>query len=288
MVWYQVQGMSMATKVAVVETVRGAIEFAKANVAKVVGVLGLVALLNVVSDMAHGWVATALTVIATMLASLMANAALLRLAFAAEHPGEPEFQIGRQGFQFGRPELRLIGAIVLLGLFFLLAILFMLLLAFIFTIALVVAVHGQKTVPTGPNSLPPDVQAMLSLLILLFTAGLLWVAVRVCLYPAATIASRRIQVFSVWKLTQGQWWRIFAAFFMLLLPALVLAAALAASQHQPAVQTAVAIVSAAVNAFVEIPLFCGLYASLYKQLRIDGDAALTVRPVCAGLAGPWG
>ncbi len=278
----------MATKPPVMEVVRSAILFARTNVMKVAGVLALVMLLNVASEAAGGVIAIALTVVATLLGSLMANAALLRLAFADEHPGDPDFKIGPQGFQFGRPEVRLLGAIVLLSLFFFLAILFLLVLAFIFTIALVAAVHGQTVVPANAEQLPPDVRAMLSVLILLFGAAMLWAAVRVCLYPAATIADKRIQVFSTWRLTAGSWLRIFAAFLILLAPAIVLAALIKASQPYPAVQAGFAIVSAAVNAFVEVPLFCGLYATLYKALRTAGPAISRGDAGPAGLAGPWG
>ncbi|WP_174300664.1 hypothetical protein [Caulobacter sp. S45] len=282
----------MAARAPVLESVRAAILFARASVPRVAGVLGLVMLLNIAGDMAGGWAAGVSTLVATLLGSLMANAALLRLAFSDEHPGDPEFSIGPQGFQFGRPELRLLGAIGLLMLFAFLAVLFLLLLAFIFTIAMVVAVHGQTAVPTAATTLPPDVQAMLSLLILTFALALLWMAVRICLYPAATVATQRIQVFSTWRLTGGNWWRIFAAFVLLLLPAIVLAGLLEASQHFPPLQAGIAILSAAVNAFVEIPLFCGLYAYLYKRLRSANStpamsaAAAEVRS--EGLAGPWG
>ena len=278
----------MATKPPVLEVVRAAILFARTNVARVAGVLALVMLLNVASEMAGGASAIALTVVATLLGSLMANAALLRLAFAEEHPGDPDFRIGPQGFQFGRPELRLLGAIVLLGLFFCLAFLFFLVLAFIFTIALVAAVHGQTVVPSNPDQLPPDVRSMLSVLILVFVGALLWAAVRLCLYPAATIADKRIQVFSTWRLTATSWWRIFAAFLILLLPAIVLAGFIKASQAYPALQAGFAVLSAAVNAFVEVPLFCGLYSVLYKMLRTPAPVPAAGGLETAGLAGPWG
>ena len=282
----------MAAKAPVLESVRAAIVFARASVPRVTGVLGLVMLLNIASDMASGWAAGALTLVATLLGSLMANAALLRLAFADEHAGDPDFALGPQGFQFGRPELRLLGAIGLLMLFAVLALLFMLLLDVILTIALVVTVHGQTAIPSATSTLPPDVQIMLKLLTLVLALALLWAAVRVCLYPAATIATARIQVFSTWNLTEGNWWRIFAAFVLLLLPAIVLAGFLAASQHFPPLQAGFAILSAAVNAFVEIPLFCGLYAHLYKHLRGTAPPP-AFHPVpgqtpSPGVAGPWG
>ena len=282
----------MTVRAPVLESVRAAIVFARASVPRVAGVLGLVMLLNVAGDMANGWAAGLLAFIAALLGSLMANAALLRLAFVDEHPVDPDFRIGPQGFQFGRPELRLLGAIALILLFAVLALLFMLLLDVIFTIALVVTVHEQATIPSAASTLPPDVQFMLKLLTLIFVMSLLWIAVRICLYPAATNSTQHIQVFSTWRLTDGNWWRIFAAFLLLLLPAIVLAGLLAASQRYPAVQAGFAILSAAVNAFVEIPLFCGLYAHLYKHLRtaaLPPAASTTVTGAPGvGLAGPWG
>ena len=280
----------MATKPPILDSVRAAIAFARVSTPKVAGVLALVILLNIAGDMARDRFAEIATFVAALLASLMANAALLRLAFADEHSGDPEFRIGRQGFQFGQPELRLLGAILLLALFGLLALLFLLLLVIIFTVALLVTVHGQTVAPTAASKLPPDVQLMLSGLVLIFALALLWVAVRVCLYPAATIARKRVQVFSTWRLTAGSWWRIFAAFVLLLLPALLLALLLGVSQGVPMMQAAFAIISAAVNAFVEVPLFCGLYAHLYRALRgTEPAAAPGAREASApGLAGPWG
>lgn len=247
-------------------------------------------LLNIAADMANDRFAGIATFVAALLAGLMANGALLRLAFADEHPGDGEFKIGPQGFQFGQPELRLLGAILLLALFGLIAFLFMLLLVIIFTLAMLVTVHGQTAL--GPaTKLPPDVQEMVAGLVLIFALAMLWLALRVCLYPAATIAQKRIQVFSTWAMTAGSWWRIFAACLVLLIPAFALALLLGLTSSIPALQAGVAVLSAGVNAFVEVPLFCGLYAHLYKQLR-GGAPAYTaptaVAPPRAGLAGPWG
>ena len=281
----------MAAKPAIMDSVRAAVAFARAAIPRVAGVLGLFMLLNLAGDMASDRFAEIATFVAALLASLMANAALLRLAFADQHPNDADFAIGRQGFQFGQPELRLLGAILLLTLFGLIAFLFMLLLVIIFTVALLVTVHGQTVAPTAATKLPPDVQLMLEGLVLIFALGLLWVAVRVCLYPAATIAEKRIQVFSTWKLTAGHWWRIFAALLILLLPALVLTLLLGASSGAPGLQAALAVLSAGVNAFIEVPLFCGLYAHLYKQLHGGAPAYAppsVAAPPRAGLAGPWG
>ena len=281
----------MATKPPVLDNVRAAIAFARAAVPRVAGVLGLVMLLNIAGDMASDRFAEIATFLAALLASLMANGALLRLAFADEHAGDVEFKIGPQGFQFGQPELRLLGAILLLALFGLIAFLFMLLLVIIFTLAMLVAVHGQAAI-TPATKLPPDVQGVVLGLVLIFAVAILWLAVRICLYPAATIAQKRIQVFSTWTITAGSWWRIFAACLVLFIPALALGGMLSLTSGVPALQAGVAILSAGVNAFVELPLFCGLYAHLYKQLRGGAPAYVPPAGLTAtsrtGLAGPWG
>ena len=276
-------------KVSVLESVRAAILFARLNVARVAGVLALVMLLNIAGEMAVSHVAQVLTFVAAVLAGLMANAALLRLAFADEHGGDAEFRIGLQGFQFGMPEVRLLGAMLLFALFGFIAFLFMLLLAALFTVGLVFS-HGQTTIAPEAAARSPDVQAMLSLLILVLFGVGLWVWVRVFTYPAATVAERRVQVFSTWRLTHKNWWRVFSAFLLMFLPAFVSDGLLLASQNTPSLLFGFAVLSAAVHAFVEIPLLCGLTATLYKTLRGTAPQAAPApieqgRP---GLAGPWG
>ena len=121
------------TKISVLASVRAAIQFARANVMRVAGVLALVMLLNIAGALAASRVAQVLTFVATVLAGLMANAGLLRLALAGKRGEDADFRIGWQGFQFGRPEVRLLGAMLLLALFGFIALLFMLLLAALFT-----------------------------------------------------------------------------------------------------------------------------------------------------------
>ena len=130
---------------------------------------------------------------------------------------------------------------------------------------------------------------MLSLLILTFFALAMWVWVRVFPYPAATIAERKVQVFSTWKLTSGNGWRIFAVFLLLFLPAFASDALMLASQAYPTVLFGFVILSAAVHAFIEIPLICGLSADIYKQLHGAAPRpAPLVEEARPGLAGPWG
>jgi hypothetical protein len=244
--------------------------------------------LNLAGDMASSRAAQILTFVAAFLVSLMANGALFRLAFADQHPGDPEFKPGPQGLQFAGTEARLLGAVLLVGLFVALAVLFLLLIVVIFAIAAVVTVHGEVDPTTAIKQ--PDVQALLSLLLLVFVAVMLWAAVRIGLYPAATVAEKKVQVFSTWRLTAGNGWRIFAAMLITVSPALIMQGLVNAASGTPTLLAGFAILSAAVNAFIELPLFCGLYASLYR--RLHGAASTLAIPAAAdastGLAGPWG
>ena len=278
----------MGSKPPVMESVRAAIAFARANVPRVAGVLALVMLLNVAGAMAASPFAKGATLLATLLAGVMANAALLRLAFADEFPGDPEFRIGLQGFQFGRPELRLLGAVMLLVLFGLIALVFMVLLAALFTVGLIFS-HGHANLTPEAASHSPDVQAMLSLLILAFAAAAVWVWIRVFTYPAATVAEKRVQVFSTWRLTAGAWWRIFAAVVLLSLPALASDVLLIMAPSPSALVGVAAVASAAIHAFLEVPLLCGLSAATYRRLRAPVPQPFVGVPqVQPGLAGPWG
>ena len=277
----------MVAKLSVVEGVRAALTFARGNIGRVAGVLVLVMVLNVAGAVAASPFARGATLLATLLAGVMANAALLRLAFADLHPGEAEFRIGPQGLQFGAPETRLLGALMLLVLFGFIGLLFMILLAALLTIGIVFS-HGAAGVTPAAASHSPGVQLMLSLLILVFVAFAMWVWVRIFTYPAATIAERRVQVFSTWSATRGSAGPIFAAVVLLSLPALASDVLLMATPV--AFATPLAVLSAAVHAFVEVPLLCGLSAWVYRRLHAASPAAPLAAEMAAGtgLAGPWG
>jgi Ca2+/Na+ antiporter len=272
----------------VMEPVRAAIAFARANVMRVAGVLGVLMLLNIGAVALARETASWLLFALGLIVGLMAQGALLRLAFAEEHPDESEFRIGPFGFQFGRPEMNLLMALGLLVFLMLLAMLLLLFLTFMFTIAAYGLGHASVT-PPGPGAkLPPEVQLIVSVLMFLFGLAVIWVGVRVCLYPAATVAERKVKVFSVWKMTEGRFWPILAAILILAAPALLLELA-AMAVSGPGLQLALAFVSAAVNAFVEAPLLFGLYAVLYKRLRaLAPPVGPATGAIATGPAGPWG
>ena len=82
-------------------------------------------------------------------------------------------------------------------------------------------------------------------------------------------------VFSTWTLTKGQFFRILTSIVLVLAPTMVLTL-VKTSPVLPSVAAApLALLLSVVNAFVEVPLVCGLYAFLYRGLRPVGSAAST-------------
>lgn len=275
-------------KVSVMDAVAAAVHFARAHVRHVAGILALVMLANIAGDVvgrnAFGIAAGSAI---TVLIGVVANAAMLRLAFADEHPGDAEFRIGPQGFQWGKPETRLLGAVLLVFLFALLALLFLIVLVVIVAIATMALGHPGAPLPSAQTQLPQNAQIAISVMGTIFALAALWVAVRICLYPAATVTEKKVQVFSTWKLTHGQFWRILAAVALVLAPAILLACAIEVSNAFPAVQGVLTLVFAAVSAFVVGPMIVGLYAHLYRVLR-PISVQMPQPSDSSALAGPWG
>lgn len=262
-------------KAPVLEAVRAAVETAKTNAPRASGALALNAAVSIAVQLLglNGGALFGLSV-AGLLASVVANGALYRLAFADEHPDDPEFRPGPLGLQWGRPEFRILGAMLLLFLLLFLGFLLWFVLAIVVAAATLVATGGA---PATPDAAPPAARAAAALLGLVFVVAALWVLIRICTYQAASVAEKRVQVFSTWTLTRGQFWRILAAIILVSLPMLV--AGLIAETFRMTIATTVvgAVLVGAVNGFVQIPLFNGLSAYLYRVLR----------PGNPGLAGPF-
>jgi hypothetical protein len=274
-------------KISVMEAVRAAGDFARANVRHVAGVLVAVLVLNIASGAAVRTPLGFFIGLAGFVIGVMANAALLRLALAGDHPGDPEFRIGPQGFQWGKPELRLLGAMALLVLFMLLAALFLFLIALVVAVATYSLGDPHAAMPSDYTQLPPNLQLAFSVLLLIFLLACVWVGVRLCLYPAATITEKKVQLFSTWHLTRGQFWPIFAALLTLFVPVLLLAMAVQAASAYPVVQGALAVVLNVGVTFGVAPMVIGLYAHLYRTLH-PMAAPVAGAPSTSTLAGPWG
>lgn len=263
------------SRVRVRESVRAAFEFTKSALPRTGGILALNALLSIALQLLSlNVLEAALLMALSVLAAVVANGALYRLGFAGEHPGDPEFRMGPLGFQWGGPETRLLGAMLLLAFFMVLAFLIWFVLAIVVVAIAMVAGGGPPPTPQTPPS--PPVQATLGVLGLIFGCGAVFVLVRVSLYQAATVAERHVRIFSTWGLTRGQFWRILAAIILAALPTLVAGLIAGAFRMTMATSVAGAVLVGLVNGLVQIPLFNGLSAYLYRQLRPS-----------SGLAGPF-
>jgi hypothetical protein len=278
------------SKVPVLQSVRAAIEFRRLHWREVSGVLGAVAL--------GGAVTTAGQISGDRLAELLGNAfympttvmacaALFRLAFRDEHPHDEEFHPGPQGFQWGRVEWRLVGV------FFLVVFAFTIFAAlFFFAMILVLAAAGLRNALSSQTpeamltALGPGGTLLITALGLGMLGSITYMAIRVSLAQAATVSRGRISVFETWRLTKGQFLPILGATVLILLPTLLASLVLSilvSALGQPAGENGVREVAmplalvigaipAVVVAFVQLPLSVGLTAYLFRGLRPPEEA----------------
>jgi hypothetical protein len=280
------------SNVPVMQSVRAAYTFWRTYWRPVAGALAVFAVVTALQVYWNTTGQTGLSFLGTLMsvaASTMAMGALYRLAFADEHPGDPGFQPGPFGLQWGAMEWRLLGATLLI---FLLLIIAMVVFFFLVMLAVVMlAGSGAIGADTDPQELARALGAPGAILLLLLMTVLLvtviYAAVRLVLVPAATASSGKVQVFETWPLTKGQFWPILGAVVLVSLPSIiagVLTAAISstATEEGPvdgthvlpaATALVVALLSGAVTAFVQAPLTAGLGAYLYRGLRSDGQEA---------------
>jgi hypothetical protein len=140
--------------------------------------------------------------------------AMFRLAYGAEHPEEPRFRLGALGLQWRGMELRMFGADLLLGLFVLILTV-LLVIALIAPVFAMVISHGpppaNMTLDQLQQIIGPNGMTGVEVGMLLLRAVLVFVMTRLSLYLPATADSGRVAVLRTWKLTRGNFWRIFAA-----------------------------------------------------------------------------
>ena len=281
------------SNVPVLQAVKAAEAFRRLHARSVTGILMVVALGSALGEAGALSGDTFLRVagqLISMVGGFVAMGALLRLAFADEHPGDLEFAIGPGGFQFGKPELRLIAVNALVSFVLILG-----MLMFFFALLVILAASAVGKVEPG---LPPEeaAQALLAalgpggaaLLVLLMVGMVVAMAyflVRVSLAGPATVARKTLSVFRTWPLTQGQFWRILAAYIIIWLPGIAAAALLVmavsvfggpmAAGAQPRLPLPMALlfsaIPALVTALVVLPLSAGLSAYLYRGLRPAPD-----------------
>ena len=209
--------------------------------------------------------------------------AVMRLAFAADHPDDPEFRLGSLGLQWRRMELRLFLANLLLVAFLALV----LIVAVGLVIVLLGAVLAAKLAGHGPitpammksanlsHILGPDLPVV-AVTVVLFV--LLFFIVRLGLYAAATADSRKIVVMKTWNLLRGHFFQFFAATMVLSLPTMLImgvgggAGLPLAGQPSPLGPGETFIYSLICGAWAgaaAMPLSAGVQAYFYRNLKTD-------------------
>jgi len=152
--------------------------------------------------------------------------AVIRLAFGADHPDDPEFRLGGLGLQWRKMELRMLGSHVLLLVF--LGILTLLLALAVAAPLMGVVLSKSPTIPTTMTQadleriLGPSGEQALNLAYMLIQLILMFVATRLSLYLVATADRKKVSLLRTWKLTRGQFWRIFAATVIIGLPTVLI------------------------------------------------------------------
>jgi len=271
-------------KISVQASVKAAFQFAKVSAPKTAGVLSIILLLDIAAILTPGSASVSPTILALKgleaLVAVIAQGALYRLAFANAHIGDPEFRIGPLGLQWGKPEMRLLGAHLLLFFLFFLGLLFWVMILIV-SLGAGMFVSGTAAAPLSPTPQQAS-QMLLAFLPLILPA--LFVYVRICLYGAATVAERKISVFSTWRLTRGNFWPILGAFLLISVPIGVLNLLAALPGEPRAATAALELFTCVLDAFLIRPMSCGLYAHIYTAL----GATAAVEAGAGGPRGPWG
>ena len=266
--------------------VGAAVQFWREATAKVWGALAVFAVVIVVVQSAQAagaapiWMLVGASV--EIFASVLAYGALLRVAFAAEHPGDADFVIGSAGVQWGKPEWRLFGATLLLMLFYLFVAIGVIFLLFLVAVVFAAAEGVKSATATGLLHSPSGIAVVVVLIVCVI--GIVWSSIRLSLSLPATVDRKQVQVFSVWSLTKGYAVTLLVAGVVCLLPGLILATAavwlkfgLGAAMTLPEAVLIGAVV-ALVTVFVQSPLVIGLYSHFYRLLRVQG-AGVASEPV---------
>jgi hypothetical protein len=272
------------SNVPVLQAVRAAESFRRLHWRQVKGALALVFVANMVAvAMSVGEnLARELLMQAVMLpCSVVASGALLRLAFADEHPNDPEFTPGPGGLQWGKTEWRLMGV---WGVLLFLVVLAVLALAFLsMLLAVAGAAVGIISGPIGAGVEPPQgLVVMGGLLGLVTMLAFIYVGVRLCLSFPATVAEKRVLVAQTWPLTRGQFWPILGAWALINIPLItlvmllgaVVGALVGAPEPDEASLTqllAIGLFPSIIASFLLTPLNAGLAAFLYRGLRPPQD-----------------
>ena len=209
------------------------------------------------------------------------NGSIFRLAFAADHPGEERFALAHHGLQWRGIELKMLGAGALILLFSVVLTILMVLilmgglggLLYAHSIPLATIMKtGDPFDAAGADGLQLE---SFGKTLIEFVLMVVWV--RLSLAYAATADSDRVQVFRTWKLTRGNFWRLFLTTLVLELPSALIMGVGAAGTNMalgaksaplaPAETFLYSLVCGGWLGAAAMPLAAGVQAYFYRNLK---------------------
>jgi hypothetical protein len=232
-------------------------------------------------DIGHNRLLSAGSSVVMIVTQIIVYGAVFRLALGAGHEADAAYRQAPSGIQWRSIEWRMLAANLLVGVFFLIVIA----LCAVALGSLVVGLASSRgvalTQQTPPEvlqaALGPAVSAILFTAMLVAGAGLLYAWVRLILALPATADRNRISVLSTWKLTRGQFWRIFLSMLAISVPIIFSASLIAGvlivatggseiSAPAGGALAAAVVMGVALGA-VATPLTAGMLAYFYRLLR---------------------
>ncbi|WP_269716379.1 hypothetical protein [Caulobacter sp. NIBR2454] len=215
-----------------------------------------------------------------VVATLMAQGALFRVAFAdrlgvatAAKPAP------MAGLQWGPMEGRLAVTLILMAILFAIVIAVGVILLAAITVGL--AARGGPVDYTSADSIAkamgPGGGLIMTLVLLAALIGLAWLSIRLSLALPATAAEGKVRLISTWDLTKGNAWRIFVAYLVISAPVLlvtVVATLVAEGRPDPASSRIwLNAAGSAVAVVFYLPITVGLVSHIYRRLSTPGAAA---------------
>lgn len=215
----------------------------------------------------HGWAVVPVT-LAALAVVLVADGALFRLGVFGG--GARREGLGLAGLQFGRPELRLLAAQLLIGLFLvLIAVAAIVVLAIALTAAELGAVEFEhaRSLSDLQGLAGPVELTVVGGLIVGIAAIFLLLSVRFSLYGAATVGRRRIVSLNALGLAEGAFWPLLFGLVLVSSPSIALFAWQAGAEPNGRDLLIFHGLQALAYAFVQKPLTAGFLSAAYRRLE---------------------
>lgn len=208
--------------------------------------------------------ALALSIVLALLAGVVSQGALLRLALKLDG-------LGPAGLQWKGLETRLLGLTLLTALLFALIALVLLIVILCIVLGLSMAGGGRAITDTADWISSLGVAGALVLLVVSLggAAFIIWLSIRLCIAPVMTALAGRIQLLNTFDFTKGQVWPILGAMIMVALPVLAIGFVSGIFQSvgmSPPLALIQGVLSGLISAFVYAPAVVGLVAYLHERL----------------------